>query len=144
MCLELTIPRARVVTLFLNISPTLWPGAGHSQVSWHFCPCRLGFKSSSWGLGQTQLFVSWHFSRLRGVCVCDSVMSNSAIPWTVAHQAPLSMGFSRQESWSGSPFSSPGDLSDPGIKAGSPALHVESLLSEPLGKPFQARCCCCC
>ena len=45
------------------------------------------------------------------------------------------MGFSRQESWSGSPFSSPGGLSDPRIKAGSPALHVESLLSELLGKP---------
>ena len=42
--------------------------------------------------------------------------------WIVAHQAPLSMEFSRQESWSGLPFASPGDLSDPGIKAGSPAL----------------------
>ena len=42
--------------------------------------------------------------------------------WTVAHQAPLSMGFSRQEYWSGLPFPSPGDLLDPGIKLGSPAL----------------------
>ena len=49
-------------------------------------------------------------------------MSDSAAPWTVAHQAPLSMGFSRREYWSG--FPSPGDLPDPGIQAGSPALQV--------------------
>ena len=42
--------------------------------------------------------------------------------WTVAYQAPQSMGFSRQEYWSGLPFSSPGDLPNPGIKPGSPAL----------------------
>ena len=44
-----------------------------------------------------------------------------ATPWTIVHQAPLSMGFSRQESWSGLPFPSPGDLPNPGIGAGSPA-----------------------
>ena len=43
-------------------------------------------------------------------------------PWTVAHQAPLSMGFSRQEYWSGLPFTSPGDLPIPGIEPGSPTL----------------------
>ena len=45
-----------------------------------------------------------------------------ATPWTVAYQAPPSMGFSRQENWSGLPFPSPGDLPDPGIEPGSPAL----------------------
>ena len=50
-----------------------------------------------------------------------------AIPWTVAHQAPLSMGFSRQEQWSGLPLPSPGDLSNPGIKLRSPALKTVSL-----------------
>ena len=45
-----------------------------------------------------------------------------AIPWTVAHQAPPSMRFSRQEYWSGLPFPSPGDLPNPGIEPGSPAL----------------------
>ena len=45
-------------------------------------------------------------------------------PWTVAHQAPLSMGYSRQEDWSGLPCPPPGDLSDPGIKPTSPALQV--------------------
>ena len=54
-------------------------------------------------------------------------------PWTVACQAPLSMGFSRQEYWSGLPCPSPGDLPKPGIKSGSPALQADSLLSEPPG-----------
>ena len=45
----------------------------------------------------------------------------------VAHQAPLSMGFSRQEYWSGLPYPSPGDLPDPGIEPGSPALQADSL-----------------
>ena len=51
--------------------------------------------------------------------------------WTVAHQAPLSREFSRQENWSGLPIPSPGDLPDPGIEPGSAALQAESLLSEP-------------
>ena len=60
-----------------------------------------------------------------------------ATPWTVAGQGPLSMGFSRQEYWSGLPFPSPGDLSDPGIKPGSPALQADSLLTELRGKPLK-------
>ena len=56
-------------------------------------------------------------------------------PWTVARQAPLSMGFSRQEGCSGLPFLSLGDLPDPGIKPGSPEFQAGSLLSEPPGKP---------
>ena len=58
-----------------------------------------------------------------------------ATPWTVAHQAPLSMGFSRQEYWSGLPFPSPGDLPNPGIKPRSPALQADSLPTELQGKP---------
>ena len=54
-----------------------------------------------------------------------------ATPWTVAHQAPPSMGFSRQEYWSGLPFLSPGDLSDPGIEPRSPTLQADILTSEP-------------
>ena len=65
--------------------------------------------------------------------VSCSVVSDSATLWTVAHQAPLSMEFSRQEYWSGLPFPSPGDLPNPGIEPMSPALQVDSLLSEPLG-----------
>ena len=58
-----------------------------------------------------------------------------ATPWTVAYQAPTSMGFSRQEYWSGLPFPSPGALPKPGIKPGSPALQIDALPSEPPGKP---------
>ena len=57
-------------------------------------------------------------------------------PWTVAHQAPLSMGFSRQEYWSGLPFPSPGDLPHPGIEPRSPTLQADALTSEPPGKPL--------
>ena len=59
----------------------------------------------------------------------------SAIPWTVACQAPLSMGFPRQEYWSGFPFPSPGDLPDPAIKHMSPALAGGFFTTEPRGKP---------
>ena len=55
-----------------------------------------------------------------------------ATPWTVTYQALPSMGFSRQEYWSGLPFPPPGDLPNPGIESGSPTLHTESLLSELL------------
>ena len=65
------------------------------------------------------------FSRVR---LCSTL-------WTIAHQAPLSMGFSRQEYYSGLPCPSPGDLPDPGIKPRSPALQADSLLSETPGKP---------
>ena len=56
-------------------------------------------------------------------------------PWTLAHLVPLSMGFSRQEYWSGLPFPSPGDLPDPGITPGSSELQADSLPSEPPEKP---------
>ena len=58
-----------------------------------------------------------------------------ATTWTVAYQAPPSMGFSRQECWSGLPFPSPGDLPNPGIEPRSPALEADALPSEPPGKP---------
>ena len=61
------------------------------------------------------------------------VKSLFATPWTVAYQASLSMGFSRQEYWSGWPFPSPGDLPNPGIEPGSPSLQADALPSEPPG-----------
>ena len=71
------------------------------------------------------------------VCVSRSVLSNSVIPWTVVCQAPLSMGFFRQEYWNGLPFPTPGDLPDPEIEPRSSALQADSLLSEPPGKNFR-------
>ena len=71
------------------------------------------------------------------VCLCQSLshVGLCATPWTIAHQAPLSTEFSRQEYWSGLPFPSPGDFFDPGIKPRSPALQADSLLSKLQGSP---------
>ena len=52
-------------------------------------------------------------------------------PWIITLQSPLCMGFSRQEYWSGLPFHSPGNLLNPGIEPGSPALEADALTSEP-------------
>ena len=71
------------------------------------------------------------------MCVfsCFSCVHLFATLWTSAHQAPLSMGFSRQEYWSRLPCPPPEDLPDPGIQLGSPALQVDSLLLSHQGRP---------
>ena len=65
-------------------------------------------------------------------------MSDSLRPHGLQPEAPLSMGFSRQEYWSGLLFLSPGDLPNPEIEPGDTALQVDSLLSEPPGKPLDS------
>ena len=69
------------------------------------------------------------------ICTCGCLITKQcptlASPWTIAHQTPLSMGFSKQEYWSGFPLPSPEDLLDPGIKLGSLTLQADSLLPEP-------------
>ena len=77
------------------------------------------------------------YAYMKVISVSHSVVSDSVTPWTGARQAPLSMGFSRQEywsDWSELPFPSPGDPPDPGIELVSPALKADSLPSEPPGK----------
>ena len=72
------------------------------------------------------------------MCSCFSRVRLCATSWTVAHQAPLPMGFSREEYWSGLPFPPPGDLPNPGIKPVSPvasALQANPLSLSHLGKP---------
>ena len=64
-------------------------------------------------------------------------MSDS-LPWTVARQAPLSMGFPKQEHWNGLPFLSPGDLPNPGMEPSSLALQADSVVSEPPGKSLNS------
>ena len=73
----------------------------------------------------------WHEGKSKSLSRVRLFMT----PWTVTHQAPPTMGFSRQEYWSGLPFPPPGTLPDPGIEPRSPALQADSLPSEPLGKP---------
>ena len=85
--------------------------------------CLLHWQEGSLPLGNPSFLSEVKWSR--------SVVSDSAIPWTVVYQASLSFGFSRQENWSGLPFPSPGDLPDPGIEPRSPALQADTLPSEP-------------
>ena len=87
----------------------------------------------SYFLSKIRLVRAWMLSRFS--CVWIFVT-----PWTVAHQAPLSMGFSRQEYWRGLPFSSPGDLPAPGIKPGYPALQEDSLHLSHQGSPNNTYC----
>ena len=70
-------------------------------------------------------------------CLVAKAYLTLATPWAVAHQALLSMGLPRQEYWSGLPFPCPGDLPNPGIKPGSPALQADALPSEPHLDPEQ-------
>ena len=73
------------------------------------------------------------------VCVCAQLFSCVwffVTPWTVAHQAPLSMEFSRQEYWSGLPLPAPGDLPNPGIEPVSPSLAGRLFTTKPPGKPI--------
>ena len=85
----------------------------------------------------TSVYMKEPLSACVCVCVCVfscSVMSDTVPLWTVAHQAPLSMGFFRQEHWSGLPFLPLGDLPDPGMEPTSPvspALQTNSLTTEP-------------
>ena len=79
-----------------------------------------------------KLFLSYHPCGGFVAKLCPTLVT----PWTVSCQAPLSMGFYIQEYWSGLPFPSPGDLPDPGIEPGSPALQAESLPTELQGKLY--------
>ena len=85
-------------------------------------------------------FRAWLRARAEWTPICcDWVKSLSRVrlfvtPWMVAYKAPPSMGFSRQEYWSGLPFPSPGDLPNPGIEPGFPALQINALPSESPGK----------
>ena len=98
-----------LVTKVCTVKAMVFPVVMYGCESWTIIKVKVKVKS----LNRVQLFVT---------------------PWTVAHQAPLSVGSSRQEYWSGLPFPSPGDLPDPGIEPRSPALQADALTSEPPGK----------
>ena len=73
--------------------------------------------------------------RKRSEPTCSVVSDSLGTPWTVARQAPVSMGFPRQEYWSELPRPLPGDFPNPGIEPRSSTLQMDSLPSEPPGKP---------
>ena len=101
-----------------------------SMASWFFVHSWGSRKSHALVKVQAKLLSQrhWKIWWLRWDCLF--------LPWTVAHQAPLSMGFSRQGYWSGLPFPPLGDVPDPGVEPRPPALQVDSLPSEPPGKPL--------
>ena len=116
------------------------------------CQCRRYRRPDSIHIGQIPWRREWlptpvflpeklHGQRsLASYTVSEWVKSLSCVqlfetPGTVAYQASPSRGFSRQEYWNGLPFPSPGDLPNPGIEPGSPALEADTLTSEPPGKP---------
>ena len=94
---------------------------------------------------QIKVTLAYHYTCISEVKSLSHV-GLFVIPWTVAYLTLPSLGFSRQEYWSGLPFPSPGDLPDPGIEPRSPAFQADALTSEPPGKPktcntHNTKCC---
>ena len=95
-----------------------------------FCETSILFSNFH---GHTNFHSHQHCTGVPFLCAVLSHFSHVQLfvtPWTVAHWAPLSIGFSRQEYWSGLPFPTPGDLPDSGIKPESPALQADYLWTE--------------
>ena len=125
-CLEHPMDRGAWWATVYGVAKSLAQLKWLSTHTWMYDICRVLCVCEKWSW---QPFV-FYFSIYP--CVCLSPLSRVWFfvnPWTLAHQAPLSMGCSRQEYWSGLPFPSPGDLPDPGIEPRSPALQADSLLS---------------
>ena len=109
----------------VNFSRSIWGGLIPTiEILWNkplFRGCII--TSAAWetlgSLGAVFIYI--------GLVLVAKSCPTLRIPWTIAHQAPLSMGFSRQEYWSGLPFPSPEDLPNPGTEPGSPALQADSL-----------------
>ena len=138
------------VTLLNLANQSLWPSSWHN--GWETCSSvwidftwvghRLSnlqklFPGPTLGYGAKvpQKCAPWWRIKEERKKVKLSRVRLFATLWTVAHQASPSMGFSRQEYWSGLPFPSPGDLPNPGIEPGSSTLEADALTSEPPGKP---------
>ena len=130
------------------ISPEVsLPAADNRQPSSSFVLCH---SSSGWGekkgiaFQKESMHLLWNYSviliesqvKLRKHACVPSCVWLCSTPWSVAHQAPLSMGFPRQEYWNRLPFPSPGDLPNPGIKPSSPILAGGFFTTEPPGKPI--------
>ena len=111
-------------------SPTQWMRVWVNSESWW----RTGRPGVLWFMGSQRVGQDWA-TELKVKVRSLSCVWLFAKLWTVAHHSPSSMGFFRQEYWSGYPCPSPGDLPDPGIEPRSPRLQADSLLPEPQGNP---------
>ena len=135
--------------------PWLPRGRGQGRADWEFRVNRCKLLYRKWinnkvllyntGIYIQSLAITYNGRDYTYVCImCVCVLSHFShghlpvTPWTVAHQAPVSVGFSRQEYWSGLPCPPPGDLPDPGIIPASPALQAEFLPLSHLGSPIYA------
>ena len=113
-------------------------------ITWYGLSCVWIPQSTQWLWKSSRLR---HFHCFVPLHCCACVLSHFShvqlfvTPWTVAHQAPLSMGFSRQEYWSGLPCPPPGDLPNPGIEPGSPTLQEDSLLLSHWGSQWVVHNC---
>ena len=112
-----------------------FPASGSFPVSQLFTSGGQSIGVSASTLVLPNILAQDSFSNLHLCVLVVQLFPTFCDPWTAAHQAPLCMGFSRREHWSGLPFPPPGDLPDPGIEPGSPALKMDALQSELLGKP---------
>ena len=101
--------------------------------------CAASFRLPSQLCGQRTLWVPWTKDDMLHCAESLSRVRLVVTPWTVALQAPLSMGFSRQAYWSGLPCPPPGGLPEPGIEHRSPTLQVDSLYCQPPEKPMVMR-----
>ena len=125
-----SIYRLVQVTDFLNLSTFLFI---YHVASWFFRSTKMRLNwFSNLSLTVEHLLCTTHLVVVIWSLNCVWLLLT---PWTVACQAPLSMGFPRQEYWNGLPFPSPGDLPNPGIKRATPALQLDALLLRQQGSP---------
>ena len=116
----------------------MWRCKGLKTAAWkeleHCRDCQ-GEGSATWKQFRRKIYQRSPCRICCAVLSCPVLSDSLWAPWTVVHQAPLSVGFSRQGYWSGLPCPPPGDLPNRGIEPRSPTLQADSLLSGPPGKP---------
>ena len=115
---------------FISTFWSLWIMPLETFMYWFLCRPMLSF------LRDIYIYIYIYIYQSVKHVIHSSCVWLCVTPWTVAHPAPLFMGFSRQEYWSGLPFPSPEDLPSPGIKPRSPALQADSLPSDHQGSPY--------
>ena len=103
-----------------------WEGTMLHEQKWQLCAEQIPLQ---------KMLTPIHLSDSGGGGLAAKSYSTLATQWTIACQVPLSMGFPRQEYWSGLPFPSPGDFPNSGIELGCPAVQADSFPTEPPGKP---------
>ena len=134
-CLTLVIPWACQAPLSIGLRILEWVAISFSRGTsqhrnWTQVSRIAGRCFTNWAIREAYL----KYKKMKVKVKLLSHVWLFATPWTVAHQASPSLGFSRQDYWSGLPFPSPGELPDPAIEPRSPALQADALTSEPPGK----------